>query len=127
MAKTKAQKALEFVQSRVSECATWMDLHNAFYGVGSLYGQLFPTEAERIEFGKTEEAKQINTLISDLRSAKGDPPLMDPKYASANGAMSIRVPISLHVALLREADAEGVSLNQLCAIKLAASLRSRLS
>ena len=44
--------------------------------------------------------------------------------ASANGAISVRLPRSVHAALLAEAKAEGVSLNQLCLSKLVAQLRA---
>lgn len=40
----------------------------------------------------------------------------------ANGNISVRVPKSIHAALLREAAAEGVSLNQLCSAALAVPL-----
>jgi predicted HicB family RNase H-like nuclease len=41
-----------------------------------------------------------------------------------NGAISVRLPRSVHAALLAEARAEGVSLNQLCLSKLVAQLRA---
>ena len=44
--------------------------------------------------------------------------------SSANGAISVRLPRSVHAALLAEAKAEGVSLNQLCLSKLVAQLRA---
>jgi predicted HicB family RNase H-like nuclease len=44
--------------------------------------------------------------------------------ASANGAISVRLPRSVHAPLLAEAKAEGVSLNQLCLSKLVAQLRA---
>jgi predicted HicB family RNase H-like nuclease len=44
--------------------------------------------------------------------------------ASANGAISVRLPRSVHAALLAEAKAKGVSLNQLCLSKLVAQLRA---
>ena len=44
--------------------------------------------------------------------------------ATANGAISVRLPRSVHAALLAEAKAEGVSLNQLCLSKLVAQLRA---
>jgi hypothetical protein len=40
--------------------------------------------------------------------------------ASAKGASSVRLPRSVHAALL--AEAEGISLNQLCVVKLVAQL-----
>jgi predicted HicB family RNase H-like nuclease len=36
----------------------------------------------------------------------------------------VRIPKSLHAALLAEAEAEGISLNQLCLTKLAVQLRA---
>jgi predicted HicB family RNase H-like nuclease len=44
--------------------------------------------------------------------------------ASANGAISVRLPRTVHAALLAEAKAEGVSLNQLCVAKLVTQLRA---
>jgi predicted HicB family RNase H-like nuclease len=43
---------------------------------------------------------------------------------TANGRILVRVPRSLHAALLSEADAEGVSLNQLIVAKLTVQLRA---
>ena len=40
-----------------------------------------------------------------------------------SGRFVVRLPVSLHAALEREAKAEGVSLNQLVVAKLAAQLR----
>ena len=49
------------------------------------------------------------------------PPLFDE-----NDLLSI-IPQSLHAALLKEADQEGVSLNQLCVAKLSLQLRELAS
>jgi predicted HicB family RNase H-like nuclease len=44
--------------------------------------------------------------------------------SSANRAISVRLPSSVHAALLAETKAEGVGLNQLCVAKLVAQLRA---
>jgi predicted HicB family RNase H-like nuclease len=44
--------------------------------------------------------------------------------SSVNGGIGVRLPRSVHTALLAEAKAEGVSLNQLCVAKLIAQLRA---
>jgi hypothetical protein len=44
--------------------------------------------------------------------------------SAANGAINVRLPRSVHAALLAEAMAEGVSLNQLCLCKLVAQLQA---
>jgi len=54
----------------------------------------------------------------------GAPPRPSAILATANGAISVRLPRSVHAALLAEAKAEGVSLNQLCLSKLVAQLRA---
>jgi predicted HicB family RNase H-like nuclease len=56
--------------------------------------------------------KQILALMNRLPS----PPVKEVSdlTASANVAISVRLPRSVHAALLAEAKAEGVSLNQLC-------------
>jgi predicted HicB family RNase H-like nuclease len=44
--------------------------------------------------------------------------------ASANGAIRVRLPRSVHAALLAEAKAEGGGLNQLCLSELVAQVRA---
>jgi hypothetical protein len=83
---------------------------------------LFPTEADRTALSRTPEYKRILALLDSL------PPPAVKEFAellaTANGAISIRLPRSVHAALLAEARAEGVSLNQLCLSKLVAQLRA---
>ena len=127
MAKTSAQQALQLAQEKAPECPYWLDLHNALYGVGAPFGQLFPTPAERVAFSQTEESKQIQALISELRQKNGDPPPIAGRVGTANGTMTIRVPKSLHAALILEAEREGVSLNQLATVKLSVDLAGTLA
>ena len=83
---------------------------------------LFPTEAERTALARTPEYKRVLALLDGL-----PPPAVQDfaeLLATANGAISVRLPRSVHAALLAEAKAEGVSLNQLCLSKLVAQLRA---
>jgi hypothetical protein len=66
MARSKAQQALAFVrqQAKVSETST--DLHNAFFGNGGRFGQLFKTRQEREAFLKTPEYKEIARIRESL-------------------------------------------------------------
>ncbi|HEY7157066.1 MAG TPA: toxin-antitoxin system HicB family antitoxin [Gemmataceae bacterium] len=118
----KARQVLEFAQQRAARAADWIELSNALYGPGGQATELFPTESERTAFCRTEEYKQILALMNTLPN----PPVKGfmEMVASANGAISVRLPRSVHAALLAEAKAEGVSLNQLCAAKLIAQLRA---
>lgn len=118
----KAREVLAFAQQRADKAADWIELSNSLFGMGGKATELFPTESERTAFCRTAEYKQILALMDTLPH----PPVKGfvDMIASANGAISVRLPRSVHAALLAEAKAEGVSLNQLCVAKLIAQLRA---
>jgi predicted HicB family RNase H-like nuclease len=53
--------------------------------------------------------------------------LQGPVSADHSGNFMVRGPRSLHAALIAEANAEGVTLNQLCISKLSMQLRKAAS
>jgi hypothetical protein len=99
---------------------TWVEANNAIYGPGGPFARLFPSMKDRTAFAKTEESRAIDELIDTLP----DPPVR-PQRREYSGKFNVRVPRSLHAALAREAEAEGVSLNQLVVAKLALHLQLR--
>lgn len=119
---TKAKEILRFAEDRAKQSGDWVELHNALYGLGGKATELFATESERTAFCKTPEYRRISKLMDTLPAppVKGFAELV----STANGAISVRLPRSVHAALLAEAKAEGVSLNQLCVSKLVAQLRA---
>jgi hypothetical protein len=118
----KSRQLLKFAEERAEHVADWVELHNALFGLGGKATELFATESERTAFARTPESKRIFALMDGLPqpAIKNIGELL----ATANGAISVRLPRSVHAALLAEAKAEGVSLNQLCLSKLVAQLRS---
>jgi HicB-like protein involved in pilus formation len=118
----KARQVLEFAESRAKEVADWLELHFALFGVDGKATELFPTEADRSAFLRTAEYKRLLALMDTLPRPKKSE--IRELVSSANGAISVRLPRSVHAALLAEAKAEGVSLNQLCVAKLVAQLRA---
>lgn len=118
----KAREVLQFAEQRVRQAADWLELSNALFGVGGRATQAFATDRDRTLFCKTEEYQRILALMDRLPA----PPVKElvELTASANGAISVRLPRSVHAALLVEARAEGISLNQLCLSKLVAQLRA---
>jgi hypothetical protein len=118
----RARQVLEFAESRAKEVADWLELHFALFGVEGKATELFPTEAERSAFLRSAEYKRILALMDTLPRPKKDE--IREVVSSANGAIRVRLPRSVHAALLAEAKAEGVSLNQLCVAKLVAQLRA---
>ncbi len=99
---------------------TWVEANNAVYGPGGPFARLFPTARDRAAFARTEASGQIDELIDTLP----DPPV-ESQRREYSGKFNVRLPKSLHAALASEAEAEGVSLNQLVVAKLAMHLQAR--
>jgi predicted HicB family RNase H-like nuclease len=70
---------------------------------------------------QTPEYAQIQRLLADAINKFG---LVEGATPKKSGRFVVRLPRSLHAALEREADREGVSLNQLVVAKLAAQLKT---
>lgn len=65
-AKTHAKELLEIARNAAKTAKAWPELHNAVYGIGGPYSQLFPTLRARTAFSKTPEHKAIAKLIASL-------------------------------------------------------------
>jgi hypothetical protein len=99
---------------------TWVEANNAVYGPGGPFARLFPNAKDRAAFSKTKESQEIGDLIDSLP----EPPVR-PQRREYSGKFNVRLPKSLHAALASEAEAEGVSLNQLVVAKLGLHLQVR--
>jgi predicted HicB family RNase H-like nuclease len=99
---------------------TWVEANNAIYGPGGPFVRLFSNAKDRVTFSKTKESRQIDRFIDSLP----EPPV-GPQRREYSGKFNVRVPKSLHASLASEAEAEGVSLNQLIVTKLALHLQAR--
>ena len=119
--KSRAQELLTLGrQLAATPGLTWVEANNAVYGPGGPFARLFPGVRHRAAFAKTEESRQLDQLIDDLP----EPPV-GPQRREYSGKFNVRLPKSLHAALASEAEAEGVSLNQLVVAKLALHLQVR--
>jgi hypothetical protein len=118
---SRAQELLARAQ-KLAEVSgtTWVEANNAIYGPSGPFARLFPSPKDRAAFAKTKESKLVDQLIDSLP----EPPL-GPQRREYSGKFNVRVPKSLHAALAGEAEAEGVSLNQLVVAKLAMRLQAR--
>ncbi len=95
------------------------------FGPGGKLTELCPTGAERAALAKTNEFREIMRVIEEAHDDGGDPVGAVGNWMStASGTTTLRIPKSLHAALLAEAEAEGISLNQLYLTKLAVQLRA---
>jgi predicted HicB family RNase H-like nuclease len=119
--KENARALLTLVRKLVKTAGlTWLEANNAVYAPGGPFVRLFPTKADRVAYGKTTESQQIDDLIDSLP----EPPVR-PEGRAYSGKFNVRIPKTLHAALVTEADAEGVSLNQLVLAKLALHLQTK--
>ncbi len=117
----KAQALLTFATNLTETPGlTWVDANNAIYAPGGPFVRLFPTKEDREAFAKTNESKRIDEAIDSLP----EPPVR-PEPKEYSGKFNVRIPKTLHAALVCEAEAEGVSLNQLVLAKLALHLHVR--
>jgi hypothetical protein len=64
---SKAQQALQIARDLAKHAKSSVDLHNAFFGIGGKFGELFPTLAEREDFAKTPEYQEIRRLRAELQ------------------------------------------------------------
>ena len=119
--KSRAQELLTLAR-KLSEAPglTWVEANNAIYGPGGPFTRLFPSGKDRLAFAKTEESEHIDALLDSLPE-----PAVEPQRREFSGKFNVRIPKSLHAALVREAEVEAVSLNQLVLTKLALHLQAR--
>ena len=119
--KSRTQQLLDGVRELMrTPGLSWVDANNAVYGPGGSFTRLFPTAKDRAAFSRTKESRQLDRLIDSLP----EPPV-GPQRREYSGKFNVRVPKSLHAALASEAEAEGVSLNQLVVAKLRTRLQIR--
>jgi hypothetical protein len=61
-----AQEALRIARELAKEAKSATDFHNAFFGIGGKFGELFPIRAEREAFARTPEYREIVRLRAAL-------------------------------------------------------------
>jgi predicted HicB family RNase H-like nuclease len=114
-----AKAALRLAKQMQTEGVSWVEANNRLYGVGGVLTQL--SARERNAFFQTKQAAEITEILEQLPEPKAK---VGRPRAELNGKILARVPKSVHAALLAEAEAEGVSLNQLIVSKLSVQLRA---
>ena len=122
----KEKELLRSAQEISQSVDTWADLSNALFDPDTgLISRAYPTRKERGEFLRSEQYQQIRRLIDAATERTGLVEGATPKEKS--GKFVVRLPKSLHAALENEAKREGVSLNQLVVVKLAAQMSQIVS
>jgi predicted HicB family RNase H-like nuclease len=121
----KETQLLATVRKLGESAANWADFANALFDQkAGLLAKAFPTKEARTAFIQSEEYRQIKALMHQAQMKSG---LVEGATPSKSGRLLVRLPKSMHQALALEADAEGVSLNQLVVAKLAMPISRRPS
>src|SRR5436853_6634945 len=68
--KKQAQQALLVAKELAKDAKSAVDFHNAFFGIGGKFGELFPTLAEREAFLKMPEYREISRMRAELRKSE---------------------------------------------------------
>jgi HicB family len=119
---TTPQSLLREARRLAGTTQSWADLSNALFSpVDGLLTSAYRSREARRRFMQTPEYAQIQRLLADAINKFG---LVEGATPKKSGRFVVRLPRSLHAALEREADREGVSLNQLVVAKLAAQLNT---
>lgn len=124
MLSKKSGELLSYAKRIADTTEDWMEVFNAVFAPGAMFGQLFPTKEDRIQFAQTDEHKELYELLWKLRDQHGDRQTDDDDQTArgSSGSFVVRMPRALHAALVAEAEEQGVSLNLLCVTKLAMKL-----
>lgn len=116
----KAENLLAEARKIARKVDSWIAFSNALSDPrGGLVARYFPDEDERKAFLQSPQYAQVNQLLLETIERTG---LIPQPVVGKSGKFLVRLPRTLHAALEREAEQEGVSLNQLAATKLTVGL-----
>lgn len=117
----RASELIAFAQEKKSQCASWVELSNLIFGPGGPAMQLFPDREDRSKWVKSDSFAELQAIIDSLPEGKVRE---TPSREDCNGKILVRLPKSIHAALLQEAELEDISLNQLILSKLCVQLKA---
>jgi hypothetical protein len=117
-----SDELLTFAKAISKTGCNWVQANNAIYGPSGKFVELFTTPQERAAFTGSEADIEIEKILETLPEPPSRPLIRD-----ASGKLQVRMPKSLHSALINEAAEEGVSLNQLIVSKLFVRLKAAMS
>lgn len=114
----RGKELVAFAKDLQRSGLNWLQMQNALYGPGGKYPELFSSQPDRTAFSGSPADKELTSILDGL------PQLDHDTNRAASGKLLVRMPKSVHQALIAEAEAEQVSLNQLILSKLSLQLRA---
>jgi predicted HicB family RNase H-like nuclease len=107
---------LREAEALLKKGATAPEFSAHFFGPKGKIPSLCRTQEQRAALSKTSAYKQLQRMLSTLRSKEAK--VFEKEIEQLSGRVTITVPRSLHAALKREAAFEHVSLSELMRLKL---------
>lgn len=92
----------------------WTVFFRDVLGNEGCVARAFPTAEAVDAFKRTEQYAAIQQMLAKLRAKSGN----GPSAKESNRVITVRLPQSMHEALMREAELRGTSMNKLCISKL---------
>ena len=111
---TRCQKVLQVARQLFQGNPDWVTFFREVLGVNGAARSVFPSQAEFINFERTNEYSEIQKMVSGLRGRK----IPGNSSNEATRVITVRLPESLHEALKAEANDHNTSMNKLCISKL---------
>ncbi|MGN6133019.1 MAG: hypothetical protein ACTHOU_00910 [Aureliella sp.] len=118
---SRCNQAFTLANDLFGHAPTWVCFFREVLGVGGLCRRLFPEE-EYGQFMMTSHFDQLQMMLTALRSR--DYPENDPN--DPQRMITVRLPKSLHEALVDEAGNLSISVNKLCISRLLQVLDSKM-
>ena len=109
----RCQKVLQVARQLHQEKPDWVTFFRETLGVKGAARQVFPTQAEYVQFEQSTEFAEIQKMVAGLRTRKAGGGKNEPTRV-----ITVRLPESLHEALKAEASDHNTSMNKLCISKL---------
>ena len=110
----RCNQAFTLANDLFGHAPTWVCFFREVLASGGMCRRLFPEEEEYAQFMTTSHYDQIQQMLTALRSR--DLPESDPN--DPQRMITVRLPKSLHEALVEEAGRLGISVNKLCISRL---------
>jgi len=114
------QEVYRAAYEKFRQASNWVEFYREIFGVKGLLRRVFPLPQLYQEFQKTQEYVEIQRMLASLR--------MRPESIrdEETKVITVRIPKSLHDALVQEAHEHHTSLNKYCISKLLQLLDSRI-
>jgi len=111
----KKREAVQMALDIARQVSDWETFFRSMMGSGGVIEQLFPLREERSAFKRMPEYYEIQRIMARLREQLNKRSKPDREVTRV---ITVRLPESLHSALMLEANDMNTSMNKLCISKL---------